>query len=207
MKTFVYIDGLNFYYGAVKRTPYKWLDLSKLCQLLLPHHQIQQIKYYTAKVKARPGDPGQPVRQQTYLRALRTIPNLQIIYGQFLQSQISMPLVNPPKNGPRVVKVIKSEEKGSDVNLATHLVHDGHLGRYDAAVIISNDSDLVEAVKIVRYELNLTVGMINPHKKPSYALKQHVNFMKKVRVGVMRDSQFPATLRDATGIIRKPTGW
>jgi uncharacterized LabA/DUF88 family protein len=207
MKTIVYVDGLNLYYGAVKGTPYKWLDLSKLCQLLLPQHQIQQIKYYTAKVKARPGDLGQPVRQQTYLRALRTIPNLKIVYGQFLQSQILMPLVNPPVSGPRIVKVIKTEEKGSDVNIATHLVHDGHLGRYEAAVIVSNDSDLVEAVKIVRYELNLTVGMINPHRKPSYALKQHVNFMKKVRKGVMQASQFPPTIQDGKGIIRKPTGW
>jgi uncharacterized LabA/DUF88 family protein len=207
MNTNIYIDGLNLYYGAVKGTPYKWLDLNKLCQLLLPHYQIQQIKYYTARVSARPGDPGQPVRQQTYLRALSTIPNLEIIYGQFLQSEISMPLANPPKSGPRIVKVIKTEEKGSDVNLATHLVHDGHLGRYEAAVIVSNDSDLLEAVKIVRYELNLIVGMINPHRKPSYALKQHVNFMKKVRKGVMGASQFPAILQDAKGTIRKPAGW
>lgn len=207
MNTNIYIDGLNLYYGAVKGTSYKWLDLNKLCRLLLPHYKIQQIKYYTARVSARPGDPGQPVRQQTYLRALSTIPNLEIIYGQFLQSEIAMPLAHPPKSGPRIVKVIKTEEKGSDVNLATHLVHDGHLGKYEVAVIVSNDSDLVEAVKIVRYELNLTVGMINPHRKPSYALKQHVNFMKKVRKGVMGASQFPAKLQDAKGTIRKPAGW
>ena len=72
MKTFVNIDGLNLYFGAVKRTPYKVLDLSKLCQLLLLHHQIQQINSYTAKVKARPGDPGQPVRQQTHTPSFTT---------------------------------------------------------------------------------------------------------------------------------------
>lgn len=207
MKTSVYIDGFNLYYGAVKDTPYKWLDLNKLCQLLLPRHQIQRIKYFTARVSARPGDPSQPVRQQTYLRALGTIPNLEIIYGQFLQSKISMPLANPPKGGSRFVEVIKTEEKGSDVNLATHLVHDGHLGRYEVAVIITNDSDLAEAVKIVRYELNLVVGMINPHRKPSFALKQHVSFMKKVRKGVLGASQFPAMMKDSHGIFRKPSVW
>lgn len=76
MRTFVYIDGFNFYYGAVKNTPYKWLDFSKLCQHLLSPNQILKIKYFTARVKARPSDPRQPIRQQTYLRALQTIPKL-----------------------------------------------------------------------------------------------------------------------------------
>lgn len=207
MNTYVYIDGFNLYYGAVKGSPYKWLDLSKLCQFLLPRHRFQQIKYYTARVSARPGDPGKPTRQQTYLRALGTIPNLEIIYGQFLQSKIFMPLAKAPKSGSRYVRVIKTEEKGSDVNLATHLVHDGHLRSYEAAVIVTNDSDLAEAVKIVRYELRLIVGMITPHQKPSIVLKQHVNFMKKVRKGVLQASQFPAVMQDTHGTFRKPSDW
>jgi hypothetical protein len=32
----VYIDGFNLYYGALKRTPYKWLDLALLARTLLP---------------------------------------------------------------------------------------------------------------------------------------------------------------------------
>lgn len=91
MDTIVYIDGFNLYYGAVKNTPYKWLNVQTLCQLLLPNYNLVKIKYYTASVSARPSDPGQPVRQQTYLRALRTIPDLEIIYGQFLQSKVSFP--------------------------------------------------------------------------------------------------------------------
>ena len=66
MKTIVYVDGFNLYYGAVKDTPYKWLDINKLCQLLLPKHTIHQIKYFTARVVARPSDPDQPTRQQVY---------------------------------------------------------------------------------------------------------------------------------------------
>jgi uncharacterized LabA/DUF88 family protein len=207
MKTIAYIDGFNLYYGAVKGTSYKWLDVHRMCQYLLPGHQIDQIKYYTARVSARPTDPGQPGRQQTYIRALETLSNLEIIYGQFLQSNVMMPLVQAPVSGSRYVQVIRTEEKGSDVNLATHLVHDGHLGRYEAAVIVSNDSDLVEAVKIVRYELNRVVGMLNPHRKPSYTLKQHVNFMKQIRKGVLRQSQFPAVMHDTQGTFRKPAKW
>jgi uncharacterized LabA/DUF88 family protein len=207
MNTIVYVDGFNLYYGAVKDTPYKWLNLHTLCQLLLPQHRLLKIKYYTAKVSARPNDPGQPVRQQVYLRALETIPNLEIIYGQFLQSTVQMPLANPQSNGPRFARVIKTEEKGSDVNIAAHMVHDGHLGLYDTAVIVSNDSDLVEPVKIVRHELNKKVGMLNPHKRPSYSLKQHVTFIKPIRKGVLRQSQFPTLLQDAAGSFHKPPSW
>jgi hypothetical protein len=72
----VYIDGFNLYYGAVKGSPYKWLDLAALCHRMLPNDTIQSIEYFTAIVRARPFDPGLPVRQHVYLRALRTIPGI-----------------------------------------------------------------------------------------------------------------------------------
>ncbi len=139
MDTVIYVDGFNLYYGAVKGTANKWLDISRLCQLLLPKNQIVQIKYFTALVTARPGDPDQANRQQIYLRALRTIPNLEIIYGHFLEHTIRMPLAHPMPGGARSVEVIKTEEKGSDVNIAAHLVNDGYKRQYQVAVIISND--------------------------------------------------------------------
>ena len=69
----------NLYYGAVKDTPYKWLNISALCRLLLPKNEIVKVKYFTALVSARPSDPDQPNRQQLFLRALQTIPELKII--------------------------------------------------------------------------------------------------------------------------------
>ena len=108
MKANVYVDGFNLYYGAVKDTPYRWLDIAKMCQLLLPRDQISQIKYFTALVDPRPNDPDQPTRQQVYLRALRTIPNLSIVYGHFLTHQVMMPLA---PSAQQYVKVIKAEEK------------------------------------------------------------------------------------------------
>lgn len=122
MKTNVYIDGFDLYYGAVKGTPYRWLDLAKMCRLILPRNQIHAIKYFTANVTARPSDPGQTVRQQTYLRALATTPNLTIILGHFLSNTCTMPLADPQPGQPRYARVIKVEEKGSDVNLAAHLL-------------------------------------------------------------------------------------
>ena len=67
MKTNVYVDGFNLYYRCLRNTPYKWLDIHKLCQLILPKNSIHRIRYFTALVDARPNDPAQPQRQQAYL--------------------------------------------------------------------------------------------------------------------------------------------
>jgi uncharacterized LabA/DUF88 family protein len=209
MRTYVYIDGFNLYYGALRGTPYKWLDLTALCSHLLPprHHTIERIKYFTAQVSARPDDPDQATRQQVYFRALRTIPHLDIILGHFLTSEIRMRLVNPPATGPRTVQVIKTEEKGSDVNMAAHLLSDGYRGRYEAAVLVTNDSDLLEPVRMVRQELGLPVGIISPYARPSRALGQYATFVKTIRPGVLRVSQFSDPLRDARGVFHKPVTW
>ena len=178
-KTNVYIDGFNLYYGAVKNTPYRWLDLAALCRHMLPNDQIQSIKYFSAIVSARPHDPQQPMRQQVYLRALRTLPNVSIIFGHFLTH--SCPMMLTGSNPPQKVWVDKTEEKGSDVNLATHLLRDGFQKRFDVAVLITNDSDLLEPVRIIRQELNLPVGILNPHQHHSCALKPQATFMKRIR--------------------------
>ena len=204
MKANVYVDGFNLYYGAVRNTPYRWLNIAAVCGLLLPRDQINQIKYFTALVSPRPHDPDQPTRQQTYLRALRTIPNLTIILGSFLTHDVMMPLA-PPESG--YVKVTRTEEKGSDVNLATHLLVDGYNDDYEIAIIVSNDSDLLAPIQVVSGQLRKPVGMLNPQKYPSRALLPRVKFLKQIRSGVLAKSQFPVTLMDARGKFSKPASW
>ena len=60
MKTNVYIDGFNFYYGCLKGTPHRWLDLAAFCQASFPppRNQINRIRYFTAHVNARPNHPS-----------------------------------------------------------------------------------------------------------------------------------------------------
>ena len=188
VRTAIYIDGFNFYYRAVRGTPYKWLDLKRTCQhLLRPEHVIVSIKYYTAPVSGK-RDPDQPVRQQTYLRALRaTIPELVVHNGHFLTHEISAPLANPAPGQSPTVRVLKTEEKGSDVNLAVHLLNDAWLDAYDCAVVISNDSDLAEAMRLVRaHHPTKKLGLVFPrpggaaskHAHPSRELTKHAHFVK-----------------------------
>ena len=89
MKTLLYIDGFNLFYSAVKGTPLRWLNPVALVSRAFPRNQIVGAKFFTARVSALPGNPGQPFRQALYWRALRTLPGLQIIEGDFRMAQSS----------------------------------------------------------------------------------------------------------------------
>lgn len=207
MKTNVYIDAFNLYFGALKGTPYRWLNIARLCELLLPKQRVTSIKYFTALVKPRPHDPQQPMRQQIYLRALNTLHNVDIILGHFLSHEVWMPLANSSRKKPKYAKVIKTEEKGSDVNLATHLLADAFQNKFEVAVVVSNDSDLVEPIRIVREQLHKKVGVINPHTHPSRELLKYATFFKKIRRGVLQAALFPPQLTDEHGTFKKPESW
>jgi uncharacterized LabA/DUF88 family protein len=213
MRTNVYIDGFNLYYGCLKGTPHKWLDPSAFCRASFPppRNQINRIRYFTAHVIARPNDPQQPIRQQTFLRALRTIPYLTVHLGSYLEKPTRMPLYPPPAVGPKTVQVMKSEEKGSDVNIATYLLVDAFDGDYDAAVVISNDSDLAEPIRLVRRKFGKTVIVLHPcgqGRRPSIELRKVASKSLLVDPALLSACQFPATLTDAAGrTIHKPAGW
>lgn len=162
MKISVYIDGFNFYYGAVKGTPFKWLDLRELFIHSFPTHTIHRIKYFTADVRPRPGDPGQPNRQRAYLNALQALPNLTVHKGMFKAGTKRMPLAPGQLGFPRTVEVSYSEEKGSDVNLATEVLMDAFRSDFEGAIIVSDDSDLIPPINAVRRLLRLPVGVVNP---------------------------------------------
>jgi hypothetical protein len=75
-------------------------------------------------------------------------------------------------------------------------------------VLVSNDSDLVEPVKIVRQELNLPVIVLNPHPStPSHELRKYASFVKPIRQGVLAACQFPETLTDRAGTFHRPPRW
>ena len=173
MRTYAYIDGFNLYYGALKDTAFKWLDLGVLIPLMLGHkHDVACIKYFTAKVKVSETDPRQSERQETYLRALREprdgIPPVEIHFGHFQRRSTRMPR---SPFGTGWVEVIKTEEKGSDVNLAVHLLNDAWLDAYECAVVVSNDSDLAEAMRLARGR-GKVIGFIPPAMKRGAGLRR-----------------------------------
>ncbi len=157
-RVIAYVDGMNLYYGALKRFPrYRWLDVPLLMARLVPQFTVTHTRYYTARIKATfPGDPG-PGRQRLYLEALQSRPHLTVkegIYADWPRRQrldesqgldsphLFRPLLEtskarlvgqilqrakerqPPHRPFVLAKVRQTEEKGTDVNLATDLLRD-----------------------------------------------------------------------------------
>lgn len=240
-RTFVYIDGFNLYRGILEHRPrYKWLDLVAFCrQILDTRYEVQKVKYFTAIVKPFL-DPNQPERQKKYLRALKKCyPEMvQVIKGDFelrlnyYRKAIKLDPNNLPKHlegkllppkpackenrfwyyaSKSGVEVIRPEEKRSDVNFGAHLVNDAARGRFDAALVISNDSDLVEAMRIVRDEWRKEILWTNPTLAKGRRRRGAKEFKKlrfqelKIWKKHLRDCQLPDMIPHTD--IERPTAW
>lgn len=200
----MYVDGFNLYYGSLKKTPYRWLDIVRLADLMLPEQEVCQVKYFTAIVDS----PAGSVRQQVYIGALESRGRVSTHRGHFLSHVKRRPRKTAcAECGERHADVIITEEKGTDVNLATHLVYDACSDAFDVAAVLSNDSDLVTPILFAREKCSKMVGVINPQKHPAKALMQAVDFYKKLRPGVLKVSQLPSVVEHEGRRFAKPGGW
>ena len=208
MRTTVYIDGHNLYHGSVKGTAYKWLDLHKSCQNIVGRgYNVDCVKYFTSKVKNRPNNPGALQRQMAYINALKqTYPNsISVVYGYFKSNLARMRVATPP---PNTIEVIKTEEKGTDVNISVHLLNDAWLNSFDCGVLVSNDADMAEAMKLVRaHHPQKQIGLINPYMNRATLppLSRHAHFVRKVRNGNLVNSQLPNKIPGSN--LHKPPSW
>jgi len=216
-KANVYIDGFNLYRGRLRDTPFKWLDLGALCIALFPRLAINRIRYFTAAVMAYGHDPQAPTRQDVYLRALATIPNLTVHkegwFASYPQLLPQFPLAHTRglSQPPNCVQILKNEEKRTDVDLATHLLIDCFSNDFDEAVVISNDADLVLPIEMVKTRFGKQIGVVNPHRrhKMSGHLARAASYHRpSINNSVLAACQFPDPVTDASGRqIAKPPSW
>jgi uncharacterized LabA/DUF88 family protein len=106
-----------------------------------------------------------------------------------------------------MVPIVEREEKGSDVNLASHLLLDAFRQNCDLAIVVTNDSDLAEPIRLVRSGFGLKVRIVNPRKGLAYDLRDIADFYSNIKFGMVSESQFPTTVTDAIGTFRKPARW
>lgn len=207
MRVAVYVDGFNLYYRALKGSPHKWLDPVKLATSVLGEDdEVVFLRYFTARISPRAGDPDAPRRQQIYLSAIATLPEVRFHYGRFLSKTKVRPLVARPD---QYVEVFDTEEKGSDVNLASYLLHDGFRDRYDAALVVSQDTDLCEPMRLARDDLGKTVGLVwLDGKQPGKRLKSVSSFVRHATPSRLSAAQFPETLLGKNGhLLQRPLEW
>ena len=214
MKANVYIDGFNLYFGSLKGTRFKWLDLSAMCRRLLPNREINRIRYFSARISPLPHNPDAPDRQDVYLRALETLPRLSVHLGRFTSRPTYLPvfpLIYPSQNSPaQAVRVLKTEEKQSDVNLATFLMLDCIDDEFEEVVVISNDSDLVLPIELAIRRFGKIAGVISPQHRSQFsrALLGTANWsIRQINRSVLAASQFPDVVQHPRGSITKPASW
>jgi uncharacterized LabA/DUF88 family protein len=232
VKVRVYIDGFNLYYGALKGTPHKWLDLVEFSrQLLRRGETLDYVRYFTAPVGGPSG-----ARQNVYLRALETLTPLSIHRGVYQENVDIRPLAGQVASGmadviehrpgmagawipePRPfvgeqvrVSIIDTEEKGSDVNLATYLLFDGMRGKYDGAVVVSGDSDLVEPIRLCNTHRSISklVGVVNPYShRFSRKLNDAAAWYDPLDVAILPYCHLPFHIKARNGAaLSRPATW
>lgn len=179
-KTGIYIDGYNLYYGRLRGTPFKWLDVVLFFEILLrqrdQNEKVERINFFTAPALATFATHGTASvdAQSAYLRALKAKYDVRFeaIYGNhsFDRHGTLLPtfVPNHPYDKTNRVRVWKLEEKKTDVNLAISMYRDACRGLYDRIILVSNDSDAAPALEAIRQDFSeIMIGVVTPAHPPA----------------------------------------
>lgn len=207
-RSVIYIDGFNFYYGALKNSPYKWLNLQTYFERLRQDDDVQKIWYFTARVSGASAS-----RQNSYLDALLTLPKIEIKYGLFKDKTQKCRVIGCSL--PASQKKYKvPEEKGTDVNIALQMIDDAYQGLCDRIILVSGDSDLVPTINLVkkrhpRIQVSVYIPSTNQKRGAACELRNCADKSHTLTPNnLMAQSQFPLTIStSSTTTINKPNSW
>jgi uncharacterized LabA/DUF88 family protein len=229
--TAVYVDGYNLYYGRLRGTAFKWLDLVKLFDGLLAQRDqnevLTRVHLFTAPALATFASHGDASveAQSAYHRALKTKydDRFEVIYGahSFDKSGTLLPAYVPgqPFDRTNRTRVWKLEEKKTDVNLALRMYRDACKGLYDRTILVSNDSDAEPALEAIRADFpHIMLGVVMPirplapgaqaHRRPSGSLANQADWIIAYLGDDLLDgAQLPAVVPTKKKPIRKPAHW
>ena len=196
----VYIDGFNLYFGMLEADlgRLKWLNLNLLVKNLLKTNQkLFEIKYFTSRVS---NNPEKQKRQTTYIEALEAF-GVKVYYGHYQRNKTEC---NRCGNiWP------KYNEKMTDVNIATQMIIDAYKNKYDMAMLISGDSDLVPPIKAIHENFeHKRVFVIFPPKRHNNSVSLVARGSMTIGRKKLADSQLDQEVKKKDGyIIKKPTEW
>lgn len=199
-RTIVYVDGFNLYFGMVEGglENCKWLNIKALIESCLSNNQsLVQIKYFTSRVA---NNPTKQKRQTIYIEALETT-GIKIVYGLYRAKTIEC-------NNCGHSWLISSE-KMTDVNIATHLIIDAFTDKFDTAILISGDSDLVPPIKAVHQQFpDKAISVFFPPERHNNTVAIAAKGSMILGRKKLMSNQFPNEIKKADGfILHKPTEW
>ncbi len=218
MRTIAYIDGYNLYYGLLRKSQYKWLDVYTLFRDHALHQSsdLVEVRYYTAPMLGKMSDDLEsPIRQRRYLQALRKMHpiGLTLIEGRIVASTPFQRLIRPIPEAPHLqkVQVLDFNEKKTDVNIASDMINGAWLKTYDQAVLCSNDSDLEGALRSIKeHHPHIHIGLVAPisgqdPRKISGDLAKFSDWKKILSTNHLAKSQLPDRIPSSQ--LSKPAAW
>ncbi len=196
-----YIDGFNLYFGLKDEgwKKYYWLNVQKLCLNLLKfNQQLIKTKYFTARI-SKP--PDKQKRQSIYIEALATLKDLEIFCGKYQQNKWTCRACSSTIDIPN--------EKMTDVNIAVELLTDAFQDKFDVALIISADSDLVAPiVKTKELFPSKRIVLAFPPKRQSFTLTKSADAYFQIGRKKIADSLFDQKIIKSDGFVLEcPTSW
>ncbi len=200
MKVITYIDGFNLYHGLCDKgwRRYLWLDIYAFSNSLLQFNQeLVKVKYFTADITH---NPPKQARQSVYLDALSTLTSVEIIKGKYLEVPFECHLCN----GHGFVH----KEKMTDVNIAIEMLLDAQTNNFDAAILVSADTDLVPVVKYVVQRLDKRVTVAFPPERRSDHLKDVARRHYPIGRDKFAKSQLPPRIKVSDKrFLERPPEW
>ncbi len=202
-RSIIYIDGFNLFYGALRGSPDRWLNLEKLFRLIRQDDDVQKIRYFTARTGTRD--------QETYLKALETLLLVTIEYGLFKTKKIKCRVRSCGFGGLREFQA--PEEKGTDVNIALRMLDDAYQGVCERMVLVSGDSDLVPPVQLIKQrfpgiKISVYVPARDKVRGAARELRSAADKHLTLPLDKLSKAQFESRLFDSSGnVIEKPVSW
>ena len=200
-RVIAYVDGYNLYHGlrAKRWQRFYWLNIAGLVQQLLkPNQTLVSTRYFTTVIK-QPEDKRR--RQALYLEALQTLPDFRVFYGHFLEDTVTCYRCGH--------SYVTHHEKMTDVNISVEMMADAFQDRFDVALLLSADSDLVGPVEAVRRLFSAKrVIVAFPPKRASFALQRAANATLHIGHNELSKSRLPAAVLKPDGVVlRCPAQW
>ena len=216
-KTIAYVDGYNLYYGLLKGEAHiKWLDLRALVSAMFKEeHELLSVKFFTAHVRTYPHDLMAEERQKIYLQALGAFGGVEIIEGFYSKKKVWMPHVNEKckictEAHAGLARVVKLEEKRSDVNLAVSALVDAMRTDVDCFALVTGDADQAGTICALRREFKKPVLVFNPHVAVSEHLKRVATYYAHIPRDLPARCQLPDVIpygKHGDRFIRRPDAW
>jgi uncharacterized LabA/DUF88 family protein len=194
-RVYAYIDGFNLYHSIIElKTPnknrLKWLDIRALCSLFTKG-DLREVYYFSAKFKS--ADTSKLLRQERFIAATKNC-GASVILGKFKRKHLTCKVCG--------AKYETLEEKESDINIAIAMLQHAFEDKFDEALLLTADTDLVSTIKKIKelFPRKQITALIPPQRwKRANELRQSADRSYEIKPSHLRNSLLPEIIRREGG--------